>query len=98
MIEPCPPQVTRLIRRLEQVASEADIPSLCQAVKNVLVEELGTHRVTVPEKFLEPVPDGYARRCLFKDPEGRFTVVAINATKLFVMAWILIDFVSVTSD
>ena len=77
MIEPCPPQVTRLIRRLEQVASEADIPSLCQAVKNVLVEELGTHRVTVPEKFLEPVPDGYARRCLFKDPEGRFTVVAM---------------------
>ena len=66
-----------LIRRLEHVSRAADIPSVCQAVKNVLVEELGQHRVDVPQKYLETAPDGYARRCLFKDPGGRFTVVVM---------------------
>ena len=77
MIDPCPPPVQALARRLEEVASESNVASLCQAVKRVLVEELGQQRVRVPQEYLEPTPDGYARRCLFKDPEGRFSVVAM---------------------
>lgn len=77
MIESCPPQVNTLVRRLQDAVTADDIPSICDAVKNVLSEELGQHRVDVPEKFLQTSPDGYARHCLFRDPEGRFTVVVM---------------------
>ncbi len=76
-MDPCPPPVQTLVRRLEEVASETDVPSLCQAVKHVLTEELGQHRVDVPPEFLQPTPDGYARRCLFRDAQKRFSVVAM---------------------
>lgn len=69
--------VAGLVRRLADVATTGDAKGVCAGIKSVLIEELGQKRITLPEAFLRPVPEGYARRRLFLDPEGRFSVVVM---------------------
>ena len=69
--------LTTLFRRLELAAAAPDTVSRCQGVKDVLIAELGQKRLTVPAEFLQPVPTGYARRRLFLDAQGRFSVVVM---------------------
>lgn len=66
-----------LVRRLDAAASVQDTKSICRGVKDVLIEELGGRRVQVPSEYTEPVPSGYARRLLHRDPAGRFSVVVM---------------------
>ncbi|HZM16242.1 MAG TPA: cysteine dioxygenase family protein [Candidatus Krumholzibacteria bacterium] len=66
-----------LLRRLDHAAAAADTRAICADVKAALMEELGQGRVPMPEPFLQPVPTGYARRRLFLDPKGRFSVVVM---------------------
>ncbi len=62
-----------MLRGLDTATAALDAASICAGVKSVLMQELS--RVTVPAAYLQPVPTGYARRCLYKDPKGRFSVV-----------------------
>jgi len=64
-------------RRLEHAAGAADTASRCAGIKEILIDALGSKRVSVPQAFLQPVPVGYARRRLFLDPEARFSVVVM---------------------
>ena len=66
-----------LVRRLDQAVQSADPTSICTQVKQVLIEVLGGQRFSVPASFLQTVHTGYARRCLFRDPAGRYTVVVM---------------------
>jgi len=71
------PSVASLVRRLDAAVTTADAPSVCKQVKTVLMEELGQGRITLPDAFLQSVGSGYARRRLFLDPAGRFSVVVM---------------------
>ena len=63
-------------QHLEQAAS-ADAAERCGRIKAVLSEALGSRRVAMPTAFLQPVASGYARRRLFLDTQGRFSVVVM---------------------
>lgn len=76
-MSPSSGSVNGLVHRLEAAVAATDTGTVCQQVKSILMEELGTQRLIVPEIFLRPVPSGYARRRLFLDPEGRFSVVVM---------------------
>lgn len=70
-------RVQDLIRRLDQAVSVSDPHLLCQNVKNVLVDVVGSGEQFVEPSFLQPTPDRYARRLLHKDPRGRYSVVVM---------------------
>ncbi|MFQ5600194.1 MAG: cysteine dioxygenase [Candidatus Krumholzibacteriia bacterium] len=71
------PAGAALIRRLEEAVSVPDTSSICRSVKNVLQEKLNRPRDFVPQECLRADPARYARRLLFKDPDGRFSVVVM---------------------
>ena len=68
---------TDLIRRLDEAVVTRDDESRCLNVKNVLIDAVSGGRMTLPAAFLEPMPDRYARRLLHRDPQGRYTVIAM---------------------
>jgi predicted metal-dependent enzyme (double-stranded beta helix superfamily) len=71
------PSIDTLVRRLDEAASVADTKRICRKIKDVLTDELGSRHVQVPDEYLAPVPSGYARRLLHRDPAGRFSVVVM---------------------
>lgn len=72
-----PVTVESFLQRLDQAVDAADPGAICARIKHVLMEALRERRLDMPETFLQPVPTGYARRCLFRDPRGRFSVVVM---------------------
>ena len=70
-------KVNELIRRLDEAVSAADDAARCRNVKQVLIDVVGSGEQFVPQPFLEPAPDRYARRLLHRDPEGRYTVLVM---------------------
>jgi predicted metal-dependent enzyme (double-stranded beta helix superfamily) len=69
--------VESFVERLGQAVQAGDAAAVCTRIKQVLMDVLGGRKFTVPEAFLQPVTTGYARRCLFRDPGGRFSVVVM---------------------
>jgi len=69
--------VAPLLHRLDAAVSTPDPARVCEDVKNVLMDELGRGLVALPEALLRTVPTGYARRRLFLDPAGRYSVVVM---------------------
>jgi len=68
---------TELIRQLDEAVATRDDESRCLNVKKVLIDSVSDGRMTLPAAFLQPVPDRYARRLLHRDPQGRYTVIAM---------------------
>ena len=68
---------TELVRRLDEAVATRDDESRCQNVKKVLIDAVSGGKMTLPAAFLQPVPDRYARRLLHRDPQGRYTVIAM---------------------
>jgi len=68
-------ELAAMLNRLGAATAAPDAAAICAGVKNVLMQELS--QVAVPAAFLQPVTTGYARRCLYKDPKGRFSVVVM---------------------
>jgi predicted metal-dependent enzyme (double-stranded beta helix superfamily) len=60
----------------ETIRREKDVERVTIAVKNIL-ERSGDICEALPEKYLAPCSDRYARRLLHRDPEGRFTIVVM---------------------
>ena len=69
------PGIMPLVQRLELAVSRVGAPTICEHVKQALMDELRTDRDLVPDRFLDPVSDGYARRLVHKDAQGRFSMV-----------------------
>ena len=68
---------TELIRRLDEAVATRDDESRCLNVKKVLIDAVTGGHMTLPAAFLAPAPDRYARRLLHRDPQGRYTVIAM---------------------
>jgi predicted metal-dependent enzyme (double-stranded beta helix superfamily) len=66
-----------LIHRLDEAASIRDDAGCCRAVKQVLVDVIPQSEGLLEERFLAPAPDRYARRLVHRDPEGRYTLLAM---------------------
>lgn len=73
------PGCRALIERLCDAAAKEDVHDLTEAVRVTLTEMFRAGDVQFPERLIRPIPDHYARRLLYRCPEGRFTAV--------VMAW-----------
>ena len=71
------PQVSDLIRRLDQATATDDPHQLCANVKSVLSEIVRSGEEFLDAPFLAPAPERYARRLLHKDPAGRYSVVVM---------------------
>jgi predicted metal-dependent enzyme (double-stranded beta helix superfamily) len=66
-----------LVRRLDAAVESRDDESCCQAVKQALVETITAGDLALPDALLAPAPDRYARRLMHRDPQGRYTVIAM---------------------
>ena len=64
--------IERLTAAVETCANHTDS---CQEVKTVLEAWIRPEAAFLRPVFLEPAPDSYARRLLYRDPEGAFSVV-----------------------
>jgi len=64
--------IDRLNQAVENCASHN---ASCEAVKKVLEAWIHPEADFLQASFLEPVPDSYARRLLYRHPEGAFSVV-----------------------
>src|SRR6187399_2505751 len=68
---------TEFIRRLDEAVITRDDESRCLNVKQVLIDAVSGSGLTLPAPYLEPIPERYARRLLHRDPQGRYTVIAM---------------------
>ena len=76
-ITPHPSRVDELIRRLDAAVDVRDDEARCQNVKQVLIDVVKSGESFVEPRYLEPAPDRYARRLMHRDPQGRYTVLAM---------------------
>jgi predicted metal-dependent enzyme (double-stranded beta helix superfamily) len=72
------PRVLDLVQRIDGVLAAAnDDAGRCRGVKKVLEETLLASADFLEPRFLEPNPERYARRLLHRDPQNRYTVIAM---------------------
>jgi len=76
-ITPHPSRVDELIRRLDAAVDVRDDAARCQNVKHVLIDVVKSGESFIEPRYLEPAPDRYARRLMHRDPQGRYTVLAM---------------------
>lgn len=70
-------KVDELIRRLDEAMNPPDDATRCRNVKKVLIDIVTSGEQFIPARFLEPVPDRYARRLMHRDPQDRYTVLVM---------------------
>jgi 3-mercaptopropionate dioxygenase len=66
-----------LIRRLDAAVAVRDDETCCRNVKQALIDAVTSGALSLPAPMLEPAPDRYARRLMHRDPDGRYTVIAM---------------------
>lgn len=72
------PRVLDLVHRIDEVLAGApDDAGRCRGVKKVLEQTLLADSSFLEERFLAPNPERYARRLLHRDPQNRYTVIAM---------------------
>jgi predicted metal-dependent enzyme (double-stranded beta helix superfamily) len=76
-ITPQHSKVDELIRRLDEAVAVRDDEARCQNVKQVLIDIVKSGESFVEPAFLKPAPDRYARRLMHRDPQDRYTVLAM---------------------
>ena len=70
-------QADRLIALLDEAVGIDCVNQRCCRVKDVLEETFRSGEDWLPEAYLAPAGDKYARRLLHRDPAGRYSVVAM---------------------
>jgi 3-mercaptopropionate dioxygenase len=66
-----------LIKRLDEAADEGCFESITTSVKDALIETVRAGEFVLSEDVLQPCENGYGRRLLHLDPDGRYSVVAM---------------------
>ncbi len=67
--------IADLVAKLQGAMPASNDTERCNAIKDVLVEHIGTSECPLDSDLLEAVAAQYGRRLLYKDPAGTFTVV-----------------------
>lgn len=72
------PGLAELIARLDRSVEAGSVNAITAAVKADLEAILGTRSLALPDGFMTPRPDSYARRLLHRDPRGRYTAIVMT--------------------
>jgi predicted metal-dependent enzyme (double-stranded beta helix superfamily) len=70
-------RVHELIRQLDDAMTPRDDAGRCRLVKKVLEQSFAAGTEFLDPKFLAPNPERYARRLVHRDPQNRYTVLAM---------------------
>jgi len=70
-------RVRELVRRLDEAMTPRDDAGRCRIVKRVLEDTFAAGTEFLDARFLVPNPERYARRLVHRDPENRYTVIAM---------------------
>jgi predicted metal-dependent enzyme (double-stranded beta helix superfamily) len=70
-------KVNELIRRLDEAMEVSNDDVRCRHVKKVLMDVVGDGGEFLDPRFLKPMPDCYARRLIYRDPQNRYTALAM---------------------
>lgn len=76
--EPACPGLTDLITRLDRSVEAGSPEAVTAAVKKDLEHVLGSRHLSLPDTFVQPRAEGYARRLLHRDPNGRYTAIVMT--------------------
>ncbi len=75
----CSPAVSRMIEQWRETVRGGDVDAITRRIKRDLSEQIRGEGVELPPAYRHTLPDHYARRLLYRDPELPLTAV--------VMAW-----------
>src|SRR4051812_12717978 len=70
--------VDPLIERLRDAVRLGDVTAIAERIKHELENFIPEEGLRLPERFRRPLPDHYARRLLYRDPELDFTAVVMT--------------------
>ena len=76
--DPACPGLSDLIARLDRSVEAGSAAAVTAAVKADLEHLLGGRTLVLPESFITPRTDAYARRLLHRDPQGRYTAIVMT--------------------
>jgi predicted metal-dependent enzyme (double-stranded beta helix superfamily) len=76
-VTPQQSKVDELIRRLDQAMTDRDDASRCRNVKQVLMDVVRDGGEFLEPRLLAPTHDSYARRLIHRDPQNRYTALAM---------------------
>lgn len=71
------PALRNMISRLDEAVGLGEIPEIAERIKNEL-SDVCVKRLELPERFLQPKSDSYARRLLHRNDELGYTVVVMT--------------------
>jgi predicted metal-dependent enzyme (double-stranded beta helix superfamily) len=71
------PKLQELIEMLDHAVETSDPNRCCHKVKNVLEHICEAGEDFIDHRFLKPAPEKYARRLVYKDPQGRYSLLAM---------------------
>ncbi len=66
-----------LIGLLDTAVEKQEVHGCCTAVKNALKQIVNSQEEFIPEEYLRPAADKYARRLLHLDPNGRYSALVM---------------------
>lgn len=72
------PGLTELIARLDRSVEAGSAKAITAAVKADLEYVLEGRKLAVPAAFMVPQPHHYARRLLYRDPQGRYSAIVMT--------------------
>jgi len=72
------PGLGELIARLDRSVEAGSVEAITAAVKADLEAILGSRALALPDSFMTPRADSYARRLLHRDPQGRYTAIVMT--------------------
>ena len=70
-------RVHELVRQLDEAMAPRDDAGRCRTVKQVLEQSFASGTDFLDARYLEPNPERYARRLVHRDPQNRYTVLAM---------------------
>lgn len=76
--DPACPGLSELITRLDRSVEAGTPQAITAAVKNDLEHVLGGRLLALPDSFMQPRADSYARRLLHRDPRGRYSAIVMT--------------------
>jgi predicted metal-dependent enzyme (double-stranded beta helix superfamily) len=77
-IDPACPGLSELITRLDRSVEAGTPQAITAAVKKDLEHVLGERLLTLPDSYIQPRTEAYARRLLHRDPQGRYSAIVMT--------------------